>query len=129
MIDRIEASRLISAWLAEHPGSGIDGPIELCLVEQETLETDFGWVFFYDSKRFLETREFQHAVAGNAPVIVDRTVGSLHMTGTARSIERYIEDFRQRRAMVDLPTASYVGQPPDDDLIMARLPRDYAEFL
>lgn len=129
MIDRIEATRLISAWLAEHPGSGINGPIELCLLERETLEMDFGWVFFYTSKLFWETGDFQHAVAGNAPLIVDRTVGSLHITGTARSTEHYIDDFRQRRAMIGLSTASFVGQPPDDDLIMARLPRDYAEFL
>ncbi len=129
MIDRSEATQLISGWLADHPGGRKDGPIELCLLEEETLETDFGWVFFYDSKRFLETREFQHAIAGNAPVIVDRTVGSLHITGTARPIERCIDDFRQRRAMIGLSTASFVGQPIDDDLMMARLPRDYAEFL
>jgi hypothetical protein len=31
--------------------------------------------------------------------------------------------------MVGLPTTSFVGAPPDDSMVLARLPRDYSTFL
>jgi len=31
--------------------------------------------------------------------------------------------------MIDLSTASFVGSPPEDDMILAGLPRDYSNFL
>ncbi len=126
MMNREGAIRLISAWLA---GQSARANIELVLREQQTIETEFGWVFFYTSRRFMETGNFSDAIAGNAAVIVDRAVGSLHVTGTAHSTAEYIEEFRRTRAMIGLPTASFVGQPPDDNMVLARLPRDYTNFL
>jgi hypothetical protein len=98
MIDRAEATRLMSAWLTDHAGADAEGGrIELCLLEQETLEMDFGWVFFYTSKLFRDTGDFRYALAGNAPMIVDRMDGSFHSTGTAHPFEYYIEDLCRRR--------------------------------
>jgi immunity protein 35 of polymorphic toxin system len=127
MIDRTEATRLALTWL-KGKGHETDA-IDLCLLEEQTLETEFGWVFFYTSKLFHETGDFKYAVAGNAPMIVDRTLGSLHLTGTARSIEYYIEEFRRQRALIGLSTATFIGQPCDDDSILTKLPRNYLEFL
>jgi hypothetical protein len=126
MIDRTQAMQIMSNWLTE---TGVRANFELSLLDNKTLEVDFGWVFFYTSKLFRDTGDFHHAVTGNAPVIVDRTIGSLHITGAARPIEHYIEDFRNRRAMVGLQNAAFVGQPPDENFIPANLPRDYLEFL
>jgi len=47
----------------------------LHLVIAGITEHDFGWVFFYDTKEYLETNDVTHALAGNAPLIVDRTDG------------------------------------------------------
>jgi hypothetical protein len=126
MINREEANRLISAWLT---GQSFKAGIELGLLEQQTIEAEFGWVFFYTSKRFVETGDVTDAIAGNGPMIVDRTVGSLHVTGTAHTTAEYIEEFRRTRALIGMTTASFVGPPPDDSLVLARLPRDYTGFL
>ena len=90
MIDRAAATQLFTTWLTNQ--SDCTG-IELCLFEQETLEVEFGWVFFYTSKLYRDTGDFKHAIAGNGPVIIDRATGSLHMTGTAHPVEHYIEEF------------------------------------
>lgn len=126
MVNREEAHRLISAWLIRQSAKG---NIELVLLDQQTVETDFGWVFFYTSRRFKETRNFRDALAGNAPMIVDRATGSLHVTGTALATVEYIEEFRCNRAMVGLSTASFVGGTPDDGVVLVKLPRDYRNFL
>lgn len=114
------------AWLTS---TSAKANIALELLEDQIVEAEFGWVFFYNSKEFKETGDFRYALAGNAPVIVDRAIGSLHITGTARPAADYIEEFRHRREMVGLATASFVGGQPDDNAVLARLPRDYTDFL
>jgi hypothetical protein len=58
---------------------------------------DLGWIFFYDTKAFAEDHDPMYELAGNAPIIVDREDGSLHVTGTGRPIEEYMEEFRKKK--------------------------------
>ncbi len=71
---------------------------EVAVLEWLTREEEFGWVFFYNSKRFVETRDMQWALGGNAPLIVDKYTGEIHVTGTAHPIEYYIERYHRNRA-------------------------------
>jgi hypothetical protein len=66
--------------------------VDLALAESATLERDFGWVFFYRAAREDEL------LAGNAPFIVDRRDGSVHVTGTARPVEEYLDAYARRHA-------------------------------
>jgi len=68
----------------------------LGLANSETLEKDFGWVFFYNSKDYIETGNFRSMLAGNAPFIVDRNSGEVHVTGTAKPVEDYITDYENQ---------------------------------
>ena len=65
------------------------------LVDEHTIERAWGWFFFYNSKRYLETRDFLYALAGNAPYIVNRHTGELRPTGRARPIEDYIAEYER----------------------------------
>ena len=95
-----QARELAQRWLAEQASQpdpllehlGI-AQSERVLIDEATREESFGWVFFYQSKKYLETGDFRHALAGNAPLIITRT-GELHVTGTAEPLERYLERFR-----------------------------------
>jgi hypothetical protein len=71
---------------------------ELVICDENTIERPFGWVFFYDSRRALETGDFRHAIAGNAPIIVNRHDGSITVTGTALPVEYYISEYEERLA-------------------------------
>jgi|SRR5215475_3946729 len=66
---------------------------ELVLLDEVTMEKPFGWVFFYDSKRHVETGDFRDAIAGNAPIVVTKADGQLYVTGTAFPIEHYLKEF------------------------------------
>jgi len=59
------------------------------------VEHDFGWVFFYNTKEYLEKQDTNYALGGNAPLIVDRSDGQLYVTGCAHSIEYYVDQYRQ----------------------------------
>lgn len=69
----------------------------LGIVETRTMEQSFGWVFFYNTRKFIETEESKYMLAGNAPFIVNRMNGNVHETGTAEPIEFYIDEFRSRQ--------------------------------
>jgi hypothetical protein len=98
MIDRDKARALVKAELVRmREKHRLDE--ELVIEDDMTIETEFGWVFFYDAKKFLETREFRDRLLGNAPIIVDKYRGTLHMTGTARPIEEYIREFVEARRL------------------------------
>jgi hypothetical protein len=68
---------------------------EISILDDETIEKSWGWVFFYQSSEFLKTGDTSVALAGNAPYIVHNRSGELVETGTAYPIEYYIEQFEK----------------------------------
>ena len=87
-------ARTIAAAYVENMSGGPHG-IELVLVQNETIEQDFGWVVFYDSKAFLDTHDDSEMIAGNAPFIVDRHSGAVTVLGTAKPVATYIDTYRR----------------------------------
>ena len=69
------------------------GGCRLAIVDEATIEGDFGWAFFYESQEYQETGDLRDMLAGNAPILISRRDGSLHITGTAMPLEHYIENF------------------------------------
>jgi hypothetical protein len=66
---------------------------ELVIVEER--EYDFGWTFFWNTKKFVETGDHKYGLIGNAPIIVDRTDGKLYVTGTAHPLDHYLAEYRR----------------------------------
>jgi hypothetical protein len=71
----------------------ISADTELVLLDDATIERHWGWVFFYNSRAFIETGDYCEALAGNAPFIVNRMTGGVTLTGTAMPIEHYISEY------------------------------------
>lgn len=66
------------------------------VIDDATIEKEWGWVFFYDSAAHSRSGDISDAIAGNAPIIVNRASGELVVTGTAWPIDKYIEDYESR---------------------------------
>lgn len=69
---------------------------ELIIIDENVIETEFGWVFCYDSKKFKESGELIYALAGNAPIIFDNRDETLHVTGTSNDINYYIKEHQKK---------------------------------
>lgn len=69
---------------------------ELIILDDKTIDEEFGWVFFYTSKKFFETGNPFYLPLGNAPIIVDKKHGKLFVTGTDKPIEEFIREFKSR---------------------------------
>ena len=46
-------------------------------------EHEFGWVYFYSSREFAETGDFQYSLVGNGPLVFNRKDGTLYAIGSA----------------------------------------------
>ena len=53
-------------------------------------------VFFSDRKRYLDTGNISDALAGNAPIIVNRGTGEVVQTGTSNTVDHYNEQYERR---------------------------------
>lgn len=97
MLTEDEARTLVMAELERFPTYLVDGDTNDSLVvdDSSTIETHWGWVFFYASRRYLSTRDIRHALAGNAPYFVNRHTREVRATGTAKPIEQYIVDYER----------------------------------
>ena len=84
MITRNEAARLVRKELE---GS------DFVLIDRPIAESSYGWVFGYQSAKYLETGNFLDMLAGNAPFLVERKTGKLYELGTSEPVEHYIENF------------------------------------
>ena len=89
MLDLREAREQALAELRSQPVELAAGD-ELMIVDDDTLEREWGYVFFYDSRRFRETGLARYRVAGNGPMIVNRFDGTVHPRGADRPSEYYI---------------------------------------
>ena len=65
----------------------------IVVLDDETIEKDNYYVFFYINKRYLETNNMSDMIAGNAPIIVDKKTGLKYITGTAFDIEYYMKKY------------------------------------
>ncbi|OQP66582.1 hypothetical protein A3860_13965 [Niastella vici] len=67
------------------------GDIELVILESETVEKWYGWIFCYTSKKFIETGDMKYAVAGNCPLFISKLSGEIATYFTSYSLESMTE--------------------------------------
>lgn len=90
MINKEQAKEIVKNIISGHELPDND---EYIIIESETIEKDWGWVFFHTSKKWYETKDLKYSTAGNAPLIVLRENGNVLVTGTAHVTKHYIERF------------------------------------
>ena len=92
MLTKTEALEIVSKKLKEMSPSDDTFVCD----DTGTIEKPFGWVFFYNSKTYLETGEIRYALAGNGPVIVNKETGSVDFFGTSRSPLAIVEEYERK---------------------------------
>ncbi|KUY80796.1 MULTISPECIES: YrhB domain-containing protein [Burkholderia] len=65
------------------------------VVEGKTIEKQYGWVFVFNSKKYLETGNIIFSLGGNGPIIVERENGRLHQLGSASSLQDSVRQFEE----------------------------------
>jgi ribosomal protein L7/L12 len=74
--------------------SSISVHVELQMLRDMTEEFDVGWVFYYQSARYIETGSVLDCVAGNAPLFVARSDGRLFVVSHHRPLAESLIAYR-----------------------------------
>lgn len=67
--------------------------IELALIAKPIFESEVCWVFAYNSVEHIRTNSISSALAGNAPILIDKHTGAQFVTGTAYPTEHYVAEY------------------------------------
>jgi len=97
MLTKTEALELVSKKLQQR-----HSPDNACVVvDKYTIEKVFGWVFFYNSKKFVEIGIYRYRLAGNGPVIVNKVSRTVEFHGSGTPPEDIVKDYEKRLAKTE----------------------------
>ncbi len=77
MVDRHAAERIANAFLNSPHWNQTDD--HFVIINDATIEKDYGWIFFYQSERYLQTSELRYSLSGNTPIVVERADGAVQV--------------------------------------------------
>lgn len=69
---------------------------QLALDESATRDEGWCWLFFYNSRAYLEGGSFSDALAGNGPIVVEKSGGRRHELTTARPFDEQLDELRRQ---------------------------------
>ena len=95
MLTREAAKQIVESKLNQHDPYWPDKP-KIIVIDNETIEKEWGWVFFYDTSEYVKTGDSDDGLVGNAPYIINKNTGEIIETGTAYDIDYYIREYESK---------------------------------
>ncbi|MDQ3233560.1 MAG: YrhB family protein [Pseudobdellovibrionaceae bacterium] len=65
------------------------------IIDALTRETSFGWVFFYNNQKYIETNDANYAWGGPGPILFNKYTGALKRYGAAWEASGLILDYEK----------------------------------
>ena len=81
------AARLLR--IARNPGS------DSAIVAARTTRAPFGWICFYESRKYLETHEDRHSLPEHAPIVVNGRDGTAVMLSPLVSLADQVRQYER----------------------------------
>ncbi|MCI2245825.1 YrhB family protein [Xanthomonas sp. PPL568] len=87
MINFEEALKIAEAYIC-------DDEYDLQISEVRSLPKC--WIFFFQTREFIETRNPSAQLAGNGPFLIDKESGKMHILNTFEDVEKQISKIYMR---------------------------------
>ena len=100
MLTYQQARQLADQEVSRMNDMGIVG--DLTIVGSSTLEKSYARIFFYDSKRHIETGDIVYTVAGNTPPFISKFDGHISFFPTGLSIDQMIMEYEEKHQIWEL---------------------------
>ena len=99
MIEFDNAKEIAGDYLRRTLGSKFGDNI--VLLEKETLTKEYGWIFFYQHRKWLETGKVRDALIGNGPILIDKQTGKIVQFGSAGTVDYWCQLYEQGKTRED----------------------------
>jgi hypothetical protein len=93
MLTKSDAMVLIHEFLKKIEEAGS----HLAINDSKTIEKPYGWIFFYNSKKFIESGDNRYRLAGNGPLVVDKVTHVITGLASNSSIQDAISEYEKKR--------------------------------
>jgi hypothetical protein len=74
----------------------------LIIIDDQTIEKDYAWIFPYTSKKYWETNDINYAIGGNGPLFISKLDGQISTYRTGLSIEEMIGEYEEKNKIWNL---------------------------
>lgn len=81
---------------------GMAGADEYAVDEKHTTEHEWGWVFAWNSRKYIETGDVRFALMGNGPMMFNKKTGEIRGAGSTYPIEHYIAEYETELSFQEL---------------------------
>lgn len=87
-----------AAEIAREAISGLKEGTEFVLLDDDTIEKDWGWVFQFGTKEYRQSGSPTDLVPGTGPLVVEKADGSFCFLSTSVPGKVAITEYERRRA-------------------------------
>jgi|GEM_PF-2820747 len=99
MIQKEDAYIIATEYINNYHNVGNnDGVV---ILDEKTIEINFGWIFFYESRLWVETKKIRYRMVNNFPIIVDRFDGKVSYFDGENGLDAGIEFYEKNRERRD----------------------------
>jgi Immunity protein 35 len=74
MLNKEAAKKLAENFIESLLFESLNGD-SLVIIDEYTLEKDYGWIFSYNTQTFNETKDYSYSLINHGPVIVNKETG------------------------------------------------------
>ncbi|TGL15866.1 YrhB domain-containing protein [Leptospira meyeri] len=65
------------------------------IIDELTIIKPYGWIFFYQSKKYLETKDNKYLLFGTGPILLNRGNNFLCIFGSYKPAEYFILEYEK----------------------------------
>jgi len=95
MINKETAYNLALEYLNKNP------KLEIAILDDKTIETEYGWIFAYDSKKWVETKIGGYRIVGNYPILVEKLDSSIRTVYQGLRHDATYEEYLEQKSQIN----------------------------
>lgn len=66
------------------------------VLDDKTIEKPYGWIYFYNSERFVVTGDPLYRLAGNGPVFVNKGTETIDFFGSIPTLDVIVAEYERK---------------------------------
>jgi hypothetical protein len=86
----------------------LDNQDSLIIIDKQTIEKEYAWIFFYTSKKFFETKDIMFALGGNGPLFISKLNGQISRYRTGLSVDEMIDQYEEENKIWHLTLTDFI---------------------
>lgn len=71
--------------------------LDIILFHKHTRRMSYGNLYVYNSRKFIEELDYNYALLGNAPFLIEKETGKIFEFGTSETIDYYLGEYEAGR--------------------------------